>query len=351
MVQSPHDALFKKTFSQVRHARPLLRSALPRDVAKKIRWSTLQLRPGSFVDEALNDSHTDLLFSARMRDAEVLLYVLFEHQSTFDPWMPLRLLEYMCRIWRAYLLANARADRLPFVLPVVLHHSESGWTAEPRFESLFGRGEEIPAELLRYTPRFELALDDLSHVSDEALRSRAVTALGKLVLACLRYARDVRTLLAGLRAWKEIFHQVREAPHGIHAIKAVMTYILVVDRELGPEKIRALVDEAGDPTLTEDIMTTAELLLEEGRRDGLAKGIEKGIAEGIAKGIAKGIEKGIATGIATGRAEMLIRQLRFKFGRVPVRVSSRVKAADVATLDRWAERVLIASTLDDVFEG
>jgi hypothetical protein len=33
---------------------------------------------------------------------EALVYVLLEHQSTFDPRMPLRLLQYLVRVWEAW---------------------------------------------------------------------------------------------------------------------------------------------------------------------------------------------------------------------------------------------------------
>lgn len=328
MTASPHDALVKTTFSQVRHARPLIRRMLPPRLARAIRWSTMRLRPGSFIDDTLKDSHSDLLFSARTRHGEVLIYVLFEHQSTIDPWMPLRLLEYMCRIWRKHLLENPRAKRLPVVLPTVLHHSETGWTADTRFEALFDiDAEEAREELLHFIPRFDFALDDVSHATDDALRARSISALGKLALACLRHARDMPVLLGGLHAWKDTIREIRDAPHGVHAMKAVLKYMLIVGKMAGGDEVRRLVEKAGDPILTEAIMTTAEILREEGRRDGLAKGIAK------------------------GRADVLLRLLRVKFGKVPARTAARLQTADTETLDRWAERILTASRLAEVFEG
>jgi len=43
----------------------MLRAVVPAAVAEKLDWSTLTLRPGSFVDLALKEQHTDLLYSAR----------------------------------------------------------------------------------------------------------------------------------------------------------------------------------------------------------------------------------------------------------------------------------------------
>lgn len=95
MLVAPHDTLFKYLFSDPRRAAELLRGVLPPGLARRIAWATLQPLPGSFIDEALRGSAVDLLFAATMDGREVGIYVLFEHQSTYDPWMPRRLLRYM----------------------------------------------------------------------------------------------------------------------------------------------------------------------------------------------------------------------------------------------------------------
>lgn len=85
------------------------------------------------------------------------------------------------------------------------------------------------------------------------------------------------------------------------------------------------VKRVKDPALAEEIVTLAQMLENKGLKKGLKQGLEKGRAE--------------------GRAEMLLRLLRAKFGKVPTRTTTRVKSADEATLDRWAERILTARTL------
>jgi hypothetical protein len=86
MISNPHDALFKAVFGQPEHARGELCSLAPSALVEALDWSTLTLRPGSFVDAALRHQHTDLLYSAMRRDGgETLVYFLFEHQSTPSP--------------------------------------------------------------------------------------------------------------------------------------------------------------------------------------------------------------------------------------------------------------------------
>ena len=90
-------------------------------------------------------------------------------------------------------------------------------------------------------------------------------------------------------------------------------------------------------------MTGAQMLIEQGK----AEGLEKGLAKGLEKGLAKGLEKGRAE----GKAELLLRLLRRKYGRVPAGVAKRLRGAASGDLDRWADRVMTAAGLEDVFDS
>jgi hypothetical protein len=61
------------------------RAAEGADVRRQLDLATLEVLPGSFVDEELRHAHADLLYATRTADGrEALVYVLFEHQSSFD---------------------------------------------------------------------------------------------------------------------------------------------------------------------------------------------------------------------------------------------------------------------------
>ncbi len=49
-----------------------------------------------------------------------------------------------------------------------------------------------------------------------------------------------------------------------------------------------------------------------------------------------------------GRAETLLKQLERKFGAVPSATAERIQQASIDELDRWALRVLDATSLDEV---
>jgi hypothetical protein len=78
--------------------------------------------------------------------------------------------------------------------------------------------------------------------------------------------------------------------------------------------------------------------------------MEKGREEGLEKGLEQGLEQGVKKGIRQGEAQMLLRQLTLRFGHLPLSAREQVESADADTLLRWSERILTASTLDEVFQ-
>ena len=83
------------------------------------------------------------------------------------------------------------------------------------------------------------------------------------------------------------------------------------------------------------------------------EGMERGRVEGMERGRVEGMERGRVEGMERGRVEgeraVLERQLRRRFGLLPPATASRLDRASTADLETWAENVLDAETLDDVF--
>ena len=77
----------------------------------------------------------------------------------------------------------------------------------------------------------------------------------------------------------------------------------------------------------------------------------EGRAEGLAEGIEQGIERGIEQGRVAGERALLERQLAHRFGSLSPEVAARVNRATAADIGTWAEKVLDADTLEDVFNS
>ena len=67
------------------------------------------------------------------------------------------------------------------------------------------------------------------------------------------------------------------------------------------------------------------------------------------EGVRQGMQRGMEQGRVEGERAVLERQLRRRFGRLPPATARRLDRASQADLEAWAENVLDADTLDEVF--
>ena len=125
-IHHPHDALVRAVFSDVAETASFLRAHLTQEVSQALNWPTLRQLEGSFVDEDLRGSETDLLYEVAHVSGEtsVWLYLLIEHQSRPDRWMRFRLLKYCCRIWEVDLTAKPTPSTLRPIVPLVFYQGE-----------------------------------------------------------------------------------------------------------------------------------------------------------------------------------------------------------------------------------
>jgi len=172
MKGSPHDKLFKEAFANPRNAAAEIQSLAPPALVARMDFESLTPLAGSFRDVALADSSSDLLFSLRIAGRNSLVYVLFEHKSATDRWVPFQLLRYMVRIWERCRHDNPELERLPPILPLVVHHNDTGWTAGTGFHDVMDAIVNDIPELARLTPR-----------ADPGPHAQRLRRLGAVVLA------------------------------------------------------------------------------------------------------------------------------------------------------------------------
>ncbi|HEY5961243.1 MAG TPA: Rpn family recombination-promoting nuclease/putative transposase [Polyangiaceae bacterium] len=242
--ENAHDKLFKSALANRNDAAMELRAVLPPALATQIDFSSLKPLPGTFVDEHMRGSHTDLLYTVQCAGRDTRLYVLFEHKSEVDRWTLLQLLRYMVRIWEQCLAQKPPPTTLPPIIPVIVHHSEAGWTAPTHFQGLFEPAVMADTDLQRLTPEFEVQLDDISHCTDEELRARSMGPEATLGFLFLRDGRREGRVLDELVLWTDLFRAVITAPDGQRAILRLFNYLSSVAPNLDPKELTERVQRA-----------------------------------------------------------------------------------------------------------
>lgn len=77
----------------------------------------------------------------------------------------------------------------------------------------------------------------------------------------------------------------------------------------------------------------------------------KALSPEAREAIMTGAERLIQQGELRGQQRMLMRLLQTRFESVSSEIEQRLRTASEAELDAWAERVLSASTIEEVFAG
>ncbi|MCO5170950.1 MAG: Rpn family recombination-promoting nuclease/putative transposase [Planctomycetes bacterium] len=330
---NPHDRLFKAVFSVPANARALLLGAgLPAGVVEGL--GRLRPAPGSAVGHGLTEVHRDLVFSSRLR-GRGSLRLLIEHQRREQARMPLRALRYAARELEAWQRRHPRSRRLPAVLPLVLHQGRRPWRGERRLSDLLDLPPDLRRGLGPHLPALDLPLLDLATTTLAALQRLPGPPLARLALAALKLAAEPRAdLLDVFERGAADVRAVARDPGGHDALGEVVRYALSVRRGLDLEAVGERLERVLGRRAREVVMgSTAQKLIDEGRAEGLAEGRTEGRAEGNAEGARRVLE----------------RLLRTRFGELSPATRRRLQAADPSRLEAWAERVLTAERLEDVF--
>ncbi len=273
-LPTPHNNFFHFALSHLPNARSLIETQLSAAALAELDLDTLQLEDGSFIDPDLREKFSDLLLSVGLAEKspvengdQALVYFLFEHKSQSDPLTVLQLLSYIVRIWE-----KRQREGLPLcpIVPLVVYHGETGWTAARSLAEL------IPTSsgLAEYQIAFRLPLLDLSQLADEDIAGEPIL---RNTLRLLKYSRS-KHLVEKLG---EILRLIAGSlPEGRLPdwIQAIGIYVMTVNKNIDSEQYKQTLKSIL-PTQFEPGSLADRLLIqgrEEGREEGERLGIEKG---------------------------------------------------------------------------
>jgi putative YhgA-like transposase len=328
-----HDPGYKSLFSHPRMVEELLRGFVREDWIDRLDFSTLQKVANSFVSGDLRERHSDLIWRLRLRGDDerwLYLYLLLEFQSTSDPFMAVRLLTYVGLLLEDVIRKERLkpGDRLPAILPLVLHNGKSRWRAPLRLESHFG---PVPKDLRRYLPRLTyLLLDERRLDLDRPELQRNPTA------AFFRL--EANEAPEALPALYRDFHRLLK-PEESALRRTVHSWIEQVVRRAFPDGIIPEGMNLQEAPMLEEtlikwrdqVLREAEQIRRQGRRE--ARELRR---EGRLEPLRK----------------MLLEQMTLRFGRLPAAVRRQVEAiSSIQELRRLGRKFVRAKSLEEMGLG
>jgi len=268
-IHQPNDKLLKATFSNPENARAFFENHLQKEIAAALDWTSLALEPCTFIDPKLTSSESDLLFHVNLYQSDAFLYLLFEHQSSEDPRMALRLLSYILRIWERFAQNHPPPATLPAILPIVLAQGKRPWKTSTRLEDLIELPPAVAHILRPWQPTLAYHLLELVSIPYDAL---AGTPEGILTLRALK-AEPMNALLDDA-VWDEaLLFSISEG-----GLERILRYIL--NAEVSVTQLKERLGKIQSKPLRSKTMTLANQLREEGKIEGKLEGKKEGLFEG-----------------------------------------------------------------------
>lgn len=277
---SPHDAVFKHLLSQRATARDFLLIHLPPHLREQCNLGTLRLESGSFIEEDLRASHSDILYSLKTRSGEGYIYILIEHQSSPDRHMAFRLMRYAIAAMQRHLDKGHR--QLPLVIPLLFYHGRtSPYPHSTRWLDGFSQPEV--AERL-YSQNFPLI--DVTEIPDDQLIQHRRVAMLELLQKHIRQ-RDLMDISEQLVRILSLGYTTRRQ------FKTLLNYMLQAGNAAEPVAfLRKLAQKTPLKPHKETLMNIAHFLEERGRKEGVLQGMKAGLEKGLRKGRQEGRNEG-----------------------------------------------------------
>ena len=289
-IRHPHDGFARKWFGDPEAAAGMLRAVVPESLKPLMAVENLTLESDSFIDEQLRPSQSDLLWRCQepgSEDVGAFVYILWEHQSRVDVWMPLRLFSYMGRIWTRWLQhepqlgeeevggsAPRSKRKLPVIFPIVLYQGESEWNA-PHSLAELTRGE-LPGDLKPYFPDFRFWLESIR----DRPESSFPPGLAQLGISVLKLMWD-EDFLGWMRRMEDQLLELQQTGRG-DKLEVLLIYAFTqVDQSRRTEFIENIGRNLSP------MITTGKSIYDSLIEEGMEKGREQGLVQGIEEGLEK----------------------------------------------------------------
>ena len=270
---TPHDYLFKATFSIVSEVESFIRSYLPTWLANSLDYATLKQASTSYVSETLRQYFSDMVYTCQWQATDatnrkvIQIALLLEHKSYQPKNIYLQLLRYLTE---SYQHQHQKGKKLQLVIPIVVYHGREKWR-QRSFADYF----QLPHELLLpYLPSFEYELVDLSKVSTELIIQQQKGHFLKSTFLLFKLSKDITS---PTQLSEEIFIFVEDdLSHDkkLTFLRQLVTYIFQTfsfSKEAFSQYTKKL------PIMTQTTANSLyDSLLQEGMEKGLAQGIEQG---------------------------------------------------------------------------
>ncbi len=304
-LHNQHDAFFKESFAILEYAATFLRERLPRRITRRFKRDVLpELIDSNFVSADGRQSRGDMLYRVWLESGRCI-YVLIEHKSQPDGKTLGQLLRYQQGIWKRYAETDADGKQLlPTVISLVVYHGEQSWNVPESYAEILSANEIVDKN---YGLNFRYRLVNLTSIPHRKLsKNRELQAMLGILRGHGRRAEGMGNLIDIVAA----------LPHNNEELTNSALRYLGKVWCVSQARINAVVIETKPDDIGEKIMRTfVDDLIDE------------------------------------GKIELIRRQMNQKFGSLSQDVERQIDQASPEEIGQWADKILTAQSLEDMFPG
>ncbi|EML9399861.1 Rpn family recombination-promoting nuclease/putative transposase [Citrobacter freundii] len=266
-TSTPHDAVFKQFLYYPDTARDFLDIYLPSTLRELCDLQTLKLESGSFIEDSLRASYSDVLWSLKTNEGDGYIYVVIEHQSSPDAHMAFRLMRYAMAAMQRHLDAGHKT--LPLVIPMLFYHG----ALSPYPFSLCWLDEFDDPIVARQLYSATFPLVDITVIPDDEIMQHRRIALLELMQKHIR-KRDLMGLV------EQLVSLLATGYANDSQLKTLFNYMMQFGNTPHVDKfIREVAQRV--PQQKESLMTIAEVLQQEAKQQEALRIAQMMLANGI----------------------------------------------------------------------
>ena len=269
------DASYKALFSCPELVRDLLRGYVPGKWLEKADFGSLTRVNASYVSRNNKQRHDDMVWRIDIGGQWLWVYILLEFQSESDPWMAVRIMQYVSLLAEQIIKERGPDElpegRLPPILPIVLYNGRAAWSAPNDAADCF---HPPPDGLQSYRPSLHYLLLDERRLQQHPLREVRNFADAVFRMEASQKLEDV---LEVVRALAELL----DTPE-LQSVR--LAFNQWIKSLLDRRSTSSMMKEIGN---TQDVFKEFEMLTQHKETwfdDAIMQGWEKGQEEGRAKG-------------------------------------------------------------------
>ncbi len=204
------DNILKKIFEDKELFLMFIKDFIKKDWVKNIEIEDLKKMPSKYIGLREGTRESDIVYEISHKELKMYIFILLEHQGKVNFLMPIRILEYMTRIWRSYIKEVGKKESgrkeflLPPVLPIVFYDGENEWTAETEFEKKIKEYKNFEKNV----PKFSYELINLNKISIKKLEELENAMSFLLIIDKFKEPKDFEALK---KLKKKFWEKIKEA--------------------------------------------------------------------------------------------------------------------------------------------